>query len=94
MTDAKTPFASEQDYIQALTCHHAVMQCAMKAKQNVDPAVADQLAHAVGDFSKMYLPVVGCASASQVVLIAALLRNQPPPQNQLHSPSGQSCNAR
>lgn len=63
MSDAKTPFTSEQEYIQALTCHHAVMQCAMKAKQNVDPAVADQLAHAVGDFSKMYLPV-GCASAS------------------------------
>ena len=56
MTDAKTPFKSEEEYVQALTSHHAVMQCAMKAKQAVDPAVAEALAHAVGDFSKMYLP--------------------------------------
>jgi len=56
MTDAKTPFKSEEEYVQALVSHHAVMQCAMKAKQAVDPAVAEALAHAVGDFSKMYLP--------------------------------------
>ena len=31
------------------------MQSAMKAKQNVDVAVADALEHAVGDMSKMYL---------------------------------------
>merc|ERR1711865_263331 len=57
LTDAKSPFKSEEEYVQALTCHHAVMQCAMKTKQNVDPVIADHLAHAVSDFSKMYLPV-------------------------------------
>merc|ERR1711966_559055 len=56
LSDAKTPFASEQDYVDALTAHHAVMTAAMKAKQNVDPKFADALDHAVEDFSKMYLP--------------------------------------
>merc|ERR1711966_555697 len=52
----KTKFTEEIEYVQALTAHHAVMQAAMKAKQNVDAAVADALAHAVDDFAKMYLP--------------------------------------
>merc|ERR1711912_12232 len=56
MTDAKTPFKSEEEYVEALKAHHAVMQAAMKAKQQVDPAVADALAAAVDEFSKMYLP--------------------------------------
>merc|ERR1712072_200418 len=56
LSDAKSPFASEGDYIDALKAHHAVMTAAMKAKQNVDPAFADALSHAVGDFAKMYLP--------------------------------------
>merc|ERR1711912_39299 len=53
----KTKFKEEVEYVQALTAHHAVMQAATKAKQNVDPEVAAALAHAVEDFSKMYLPV-------------------------------------
>jgi len=48
-------FATEQDYVEALKAHHAVMQAAMKAKQSVDVAVIDKLEHAVGDFSKMYI---------------------------------------
>merc|ERR1712199_37834 len=56
MTDAKTPFKSEEEYVETLKAHHAVMQAAMKAKQQVDPAVADALAAAVDEFSKMYLP--------------------------------------
>jgi len=52
----KCPFASQQDYIDALQAHHAVMTCAMKAKQSVDTAAADALEHAVEDFAKMYLP--------------------------------------
>ena len=48
-------FSKPEDYADALKAHHAVMQSAMKAKQNVDVAVADALEHAVGDMSKMYL---------------------------------------
>jgi ubiquitin-small subunit ribosomal protein S27Ae len=33
---AKSPFKSEKDFIDALKAHHAVMICAMKAKQTVD----------------------------------------------------------
>ena len=54
---AGTPFASQEDYVDALLAHHAVMTAAMKAKQNVDPSFAEALEHAVDDFSKMYLPV-------------------------------------
>ena len=50
-----TVFKDQKDYVDALVAHHAVMQCAMKAKQNVDVAACDKLEHAVGDFSKMYL---------------------------------------
>merc|ERR1712167_405969 len=56
LSDPKTPFQSEQEYVQALTAHHTLMQAAMKAKQNVDPAFADKLAEAVNEFAKMYLP--------------------------------------
>jgi len=51
----KEVFASEQDYVDALKAHHAVMQCAMKAKQSVDVGVVESLEHAVGDFAKMYI---------------------------------------
>ena len=47
-------FAKLEDYADALKAHHAVMQCAMKAKQTVDVAGADALEHAVEDFAKMY----------------------------------------
>jgi len=52
-----SPFKGEKDYVDALRAHHAVMVCAMKAKQTVDVAGADALDHAVDDFSKMYLPL-------------------------------------
>merc|ERR1712054_435464 len=51
-----SPFQKEEDFMDALKAHHAVMVQAMKAKQTVDPAQCDALEHAVGDFSKMYLP--------------------------------------
>jgi len=54
-----SPFESDKDYVDALKAHHAVMQAAMKTKQTVDVAAADALEHAVGDFSKMYLPKEG-----------------------------------
>ena len=53
---AGSPFTEEKDYLDALKAHHAVMAAAMKAKQTVDEAQCDALEHAVGDFSKMYLP--------------------------------------
>jgi len=53
----KSPFKDDKDYVDALRAHHAVMQCAMKAKQTVDVAASDNLDHAVDDFSKMYLPL-------------------------------------
>ena len=46
---------SPKDYTDALVAHHAVMQCAMKAKQNVDVAFCDKLEHALGDMCKMYM---------------------------------------
>ena len=52
----KDVFKSDQDYVDALKAHHAVMQAAMKAKQSVDSAAVDALDHAIGDFAKMYLP--------------------------------------
>jgi len=50
----KEVFASEKDYIDALTAHHKVMQSAMKCKQSVDVALVDALEHACCDFEKMY----------------------------------------
>jgi hypothetical protein len=47
-------FKTPEDYVDALKAHHAVMQCAMKAKQSVDVAAAHNLDHAVEDFGKMY----------------------------------------
>jgi len=55
VSDPKTPFASEADYVAALQSHHAVMLAAVKCKQNVDPALADALDAAVADMSKMYM---------------------------------------
>mmetsp|Transcript_3785 Transcript_3785/g.6690 ORF Transcript_3785/g.6690 Transcript_3785/m.6690 type:complete len:285 (+) Transcript_3785:67-921(+) len=49
-------FANEKDYTEALIAHHAVMQCAMKAKQSVDTAAADALDNAIIQFAKMYRP--------------------------------------
>uniref|UniRef100_A0A7S2W9E1 Ubiquitin-like domain-containing protein n=1 Tax=Eucampia antarctica TaxID=49252 RepID=A0A7S2W9E1_9STRA len=48
-------FESEKDYADALKAHHAVMQCAMKCKQNVDAPAVDALEHAFTDFAKMYI---------------------------------------
>ncbi len=51
----KEVFESDADYVEALKAHHAVMQCAMKAKQSVDAAVVENLEKAVGNFAKMYI---------------------------------------
>merc|ERR1711920_923074 len=40
VSDPKTPFKSEADYIGALQSHHKVMLCSVKCKQTVDPANA------------------------------------------------------
>lgn len=53
----KEVFKSDGDYVEALKAHHAVMQCAMKAKQSMDTAACDALDHAIADMAKMYLPV-------------------------------------
>jgi len=50
-----TVFKTEQDYVDAIKAHHAVMVAAMKAKQTVDVAACDALEHAIEDFSKMYI---------------------------------------
>lgn len=50
----KEVFSSEKDFTDAVLGHHAVMQAAMKAKQNMDLGFADALDHAVDDVSKMY----------------------------------------
>eukprot|EP00428_Durinskia_dybowskii_P064752 CAMPEP_0170374438 /NCGR_PEP_ID=MMETSP0117_2-20130122/10612_1 /TAXON_ID=400756 /ORGANISM="Durinskia baltica, Strain CSIRO CS-38" /LENGTH=208 /DNA_ID=CAMNT_0010629415 /DNA_START=1 /DNA_END=627 /DNA_ORIENTATION=+ len=56
VSDPKSPFKSEADYIAALQSHHTVMTSAMKCKQNVDVAVAQALEASVAEMSKMYLP--------------------------------------
>merc|ERR1712216_636843 len=56
VSDPKTPFKSEADYIAALQAHHAVMQAAMKCKQTVDASNGDALEAKVAEMSKMYLP--------------------------------------
>jgi len=53
----KDIFKSDEEYVQALKSHHAVMQSAMKAKQSMDPAACDALDHAIEDFAKMYTPL-------------------------------------
>jgi len=55
ITDPKTPFGNETEYIEALKAHHAVMQSAMKAKQSVDPAVCEALSASIDLVSKMYI---------------------------------------
>ncbi|KAJ1453817.1 nickel-containing superoxide dismutase-domain containing protein [Pelagophyceae sp. CCMP2097] len=51
----KMLFETEKDYFDALSAHHAVMQCAMKVKQSCDAADVDNLDHALGDCCKMYI---------------------------------------
>merc|ERR1712176_1211387 len=46
----------EEDYIAALTAHHAVMMKAVACKQNVDPAKADELLASIDTCCKMYIP--------------------------------------
>merc|ERR1711937_452122 len=53
--DPKSPFSSEEDYIEALKAHHAVMAAAVKTKQTVDPANADSLEAAIDLCCKMYI---------------------------------------
>ena len=50
-----TVFKTEQDYVDAIKAHHAVLVAAMKAKQTVDVAACDALEHAIEDFSPMYI---------------------------------------
>lgn len=52
----KEIFVDAKDYTDALVAHHAVMQAAMKCKQNVSVDVCDALDHAIGAMAKMYLP--------------------------------------
>mmetsp|Transcript_69517 Transcript_69517/g.145193 ORF Transcript_69517/g.145193 Transcript_69517/m.145193 type:complete len:210 (-) Transcript_69517:349-978(-) len=56
VSDPKTPFKSEADFVSALQSHHEVMLKAVKCKQTVDPANADALESAVKEMGKMYLP--------------------------------------
>ena len=41
-------------YLIALALHHKVMRLAMKAKQTMDPKVADELQHAIGHLGAYY----------------------------------------
>ena len=42
------------DYLIALALHHKVMRLAMKAKQSMDPKVADELKHAIEHLGEFY----------------------------------------
>merc|ERR1712019_175250 len=52
----KSPFTKEEDYVEALKAHHAVMAKAVACKQNVDESHATALGEAIETCSKMYLP--------------------------------------
>mmetsp|Transcript_73539 Transcript_73539/g.213013 ORF Transcript_73539/g.213013 Transcript_73539/m.213013 type:complete len:210 (-) Transcript_73539:123-752(-) len=56
VSDPKTPFKSEEDFVAALQSHHKAMLLAVKCKQTVDVANADALEAAVAEMGKMYLP--------------------------------------
>merc|ERR1712157_256963 len=56
VSDPKSPFKEEKDYIAALQAHHAVMLAAVKCKQTVDEANAATLESAAAEMSKMYMP--------------------------------------
>jgi len=51
----KEIFKCDEDYVEALRAHHAVMSTAMKVKQTVDTSMVDTLDSAVSLFGKMYL---------------------------------------
>eukprot|EP00549_Striatella_unipunctata_P013219 CAMPEP_0118699990 /NCGR_PEP_ID=MMETSP0800-20121206/16273_1 /TAXON_ID=210618 ORGANISM="Striatella unipunctata, Strain CCMP2910" /NCGR_SAMPLE_ID=MMETSP0800 /ASSEMBLY_ACC=CAM_ASM_000638 /LENGTH=206 /DNA_ID=CAMNT_0006600403 /DNA_START=47 /DNA_END=667 /DNA_ORIENTATION=- len=51
----KEVFDKDEDYVEALKAHHAVMQKAMKAKQSMGADACDALDKAVENFSKMYI---------------------------------------
>ena len=53
--DSEQWSTADQDYVDALKAHHAVMQAAMKAKQTMNPAACDTLDHVLVDFAKMYI---------------------------------------
>jgi len=55
LSDPKTPFKAEDEFVEALKAHHAVMTAAMKAKQSTDPATTTALAAAIDLMSKMYI---------------------------------------
>jgi nickel superoxide dismutase len=44
----------QEDYVKKLTTAHAVMQAAMKCKQNADPKTAEALKKAILDFYRAY----------------------------------------
>mmetsp|Transcript_1447 Transcript_1447/g.3176 ORF Transcript_1447/g.3176 Transcript_1447/m.3176 type:complete len:209 (+) Transcript_1447:84-710(+) len=50
-----SPFTADEEYVEALKAHHAVMQNAMKCKQTVDVAQADALDAAIDAMAKMYI---------------------------------------
>ena len=57
MTQRIKPGADEsaqKSYIKKLTAAHAVMQAAMKCKQNADPATAEALRKTILDFYRAY----------------------------------------
>ena len=49
-TDATTA----REYVNQLTAAHAVMQAAMKCKQDANPATADKLRETILDFYRAY----------------------------------------
>ena len=53
-SDPTSPFANDEEYVQALRSHHSVMTAAMKCKQNVDLAFVDKLDAAVEEMGRMY----------------------------------------
>jgi len=56
ISDPKTPFKAEDEFIEALKAHHAAMQAAMKCKQSADASAPEKLAADIDLMCKMYTP--------------------------------------
>ena len=54
MADVKKGDPKYGDYLEALALHHQVMRLAMKAKQNTDEKIAEDLLHAVEHLEAYY----------------------------------------
>mmetsp|Transcript_72846 Transcript_72846/g.152105 ORF Transcript_72846/g.152105 Transcript_72846/m.152105 type:complete len:245 (-) Transcript_72846:59-793(-) len=87
VSDPKSPFKSDKDYVEALTAHHAAMAAAVKCKQTTDLANVAKLEELIAQMCKMYQ----AAGPSNADAVPAALGSDPP-SPEVSSPTG-TCSA-